>query len=288
VALESIPQGTTIELGFHSIVLPQDVPAKHKFTVRPMAVGDSIYMYGLLVGKIDTALPAGALITRTNTIHATGTAAVRDRSFRWIMVPLVYCENRNIDVLKEALTGPLGYDKTKSYKNKTETLLDLIRLGLGPAEIRKADLTSPGARHPRECVFKNIDGIKFLPHHMGCCSPRFDAATLCGLIAGAKISKLCVGLECGGSDGFSGISVNPAVGYAADLLVAWGGSVILSEFPELCGVEQDLADRCVSKETAEKFLRLMKVYHARAGRAGLSGALYPTGPQPALHPWRRH
>ena len=56
----------------------------------------------------------------------------------------------------------------------------------------------------------------------------------------APINKLCIGLECGGSDGFSGISANPALGYVSDLLVSLGGSVILSEFPELCGVEQEI------------------------------------------------
>ncbi len=58
----------------------------------------------------------------------------------------------------------------------------------------------------------------------------------------APLTKLCIGLECGGSDGFSGISANPAIGYTSDLLVALGGSVILSEFPELCGVEQNISD----------------------------------------------
>ena len=51
--------------------------------------------------------------------------------------------------------------------------------------------------------------------------------------APAPLHKLCIGLECGGSDGFSGISANPAIGYTSDLVVALGGSVILSEFPEL-------------------------------------------------------
>ena len=64
----------------------------------------------------------------------------------------------------------------------------------------------------------------------------------------ASISKLKMGLECGGSDGFSGISANPALGYASDLLAAVGGSPILSEFPELCGVEQELVNRCVHDE----------------------------------------
>jgi altronate hydrolase len=52
-----------------------------------------------------------------------------------------------------------------------------------------------------------------------------------------------VGVKCGGSDGFSGISANPAVGYCSDLLVALGATVLLAEFPELCGAEQNLLDR---------------------------------------------
>ena len=60
----------------------------------------------------------------------------------------------------------------------------------------------------------------------------------------APLSKLCIGTECGASDGFSGISANPTIGRVADLLVGIGGRVILSEFPELCGVEQEIVNRC--------------------------------------------
>lgn len=84
----------------------------------------------------------------------------------------------------------------------------------------------------------------------------------------APLSKLIVGLECGGSDGFSGISANPAVGHASDLINSMGGSTILSEFPELNGVEQNIVDRCVSRELAEKFLTLQKAYSDRAIAAG--------------------
>ena len=56
----------------------------------------------------------------------------------------------------------------------------------------------------------------------------------------APLNKLSIGVKCGGSDGFSGISANPAVGYASDLVVALGGKILLAEFPELCGAEQEL------------------------------------------------
>jgi altronate hydrolase len=80
----------------------------------------------------------------------------------------------------------------------------------------------------------------------------------------ASLDRLTLGVECGGSDGFSGLTANPAIGHAADVLVALGGRVILSEFPELTGVEQELVDRCVRAEVAERFMHLMRTYGERA------------------------
>ena len=92
----------------------------------------------------------------------------------------------------------------------------------------------------------------------------------------APLSKLAIGLECGGSDGFSGISANPAIGYTSDLVVALGGTTILSEFPELCGVEQELINRCNDSEIAGKFSRLMKTYAARAESVGSGFDMNPS------------
>jgi altronate hydrolase len=86
--------------------------------------------------------------------------------------------------------------------------------------------------------------------------------------APAGLSHLCVGLKCGGSDGFSGISANPAIGHTADLLAAIGGRTILSEFPELCGVEQELINRSAGKEISDRFAQLMRDYQARARSVG--------------------
>jgi altronate hydrolase len=84
----------------------------------------------------------------------------------------------------------------------------------------------------------------------------------------APLNKLVIGLECGGSDGFSGLSANPALGLVSDMLVAMGGSVILSEFPELCGVEQELSDRCITDDVAKRFMDLMSLYQSRARAVG--------------------
>jgi altronate hydrolase len=91
------------------------------------------------------------------------------------------------------------------------------------------------------------------------------------------LSKLVIGVECGGSDGFSGLSANPAIGYVADVLTALNGTVILSEFPELCGVEQDIIERCVSPAVARRFVELQNAY---AKKAALVGTGFHMNPSP--------
>jgi len=86
----------------------------------------------------------------------------------------------------------------------------------------------------------------------------------------APLSALTIGLKCGGSDGFSGISANPTLGYLSDLLGGLGGKTLLSEFPELHGVEQELINRCTTDSLAQRFYDLMHAYQARA-RAVHSG-----------------
>ncbi|MEJ7913160.1 MAG: UxaA family hydrolase, partial [Chitinophagaceae bacterium] len=92
----------------------------------------------------------------------------------------------------------------------------------------------------------------------------------------ATLDKLCVGVKCGGSDGFSGISANPSVGYCSDLLVALGARVLLAEFPELCGVEQEIVDRAVDEPTARRFMELMKSYESLVTRAGSGFHMNPS------------
>ena len=92
----------------------------------------------------------------------------------------------------------------------------------------------------------------------------------------APLSKLVIGLECGGSDGFSGISANPTLGRVSDLVVALGGTAILSEFPELCGAEENLISRCKTQELADKFIHLMETYENAAKRVGSGFDMNPS------------
>jgi altronate hydrolase len=83
-------------------------------------------------------------------------------------------------------------------------------------------------------------------------------------------SELTVGLQCGGSDGYSGVSANPALGAASDLVVRHGGTVILSETPETYGAEHLFTRRAVSRQVGEKLVDLMhwwEDYTAREGAA---------------------
>jgi altronate hydrolase len=72
------------------------------------------------------------------------------------------------------------------------------------------------------------------------------------------VSHITVGLQCGGSDGYSGITANPALGAACDLLVAHGGTVVLSETPEIYGAEHLLTRRAVSQAVADKLITRIK------------------------------
>ena len=81
-------------------------------------------------------------------------------------------------------------------------------------------------------------------------------------------SELTVALQCGGSDGYSGVSANPALGVASDLLVAQGGTVILSETPETYGAEHLLTRRARSREVGEKLVGLMRWWEDYTNRQG--------------------
>lgn len=84
----------------------------------------------------------------------------------------------------------------------------------------------------------------------------------------APLSELTVALQCGGSDGYSGVSANPALGAASDLVVRHGGAVILSETPETYGAEHLLTRRAVSREVGEKLVGLMRWWEDYCAREG--------------------
>lgn len=382
VALKDLPAGFVVDFNNEVIRLQTAVAAKHKFTINSMQKDTEVFMYGVLVGKMNQAVEAGELVTTDNLRHASedfkmgerkltwskpDVSAFLGRTFdgyhrsngtvgtanHWLVIPLVFCENRNVLTLKEALEDKLGYGvESKNYTTEVDEMIEHYKNGASVEELLSIDLSSTKDTEKEVKLFSNVDGVKFLNHDMGCGGTRLDSDSLCGLLAGyithpnvagatilslgcqhaqasilreevakrdpnfdkplyifeqqlegteeelmhkalkatftglvqankherkpAGLDKLCVGLECGGSDGFSGISANPALGFFSDMLVTLGGSVILSEFPELCGVEQELSDRCINEETAAKFMELMKTYNAKAEADGSGFYMNPS------------
>ena len=381
VALENLRKGDSVHLNGDKYIIQDYVPGKHKIAANTFMPGDSIFMYGVKVGKASVTIPRGGILTTNNISHSTDGFKSYDpnttwehpdisefvnkkflgyhrsdgkvgTSNNWLVIPLVFCENRNIEVLREALVNSLGYGKNESYKQKTQRLIELYKEGTNIEDLDDISLDDTKVYVHKSKFFKNVDGIKFLLHDGGCGGTRQDAQALCGLLAGyithanvagatilslgcqnaqvqileeeifkrspnfdkplyileqqkigteealleeaikktfqglvlankierqeASLNKLCIGLECGGSDGFSGISANPAIGYTSDLLVALGGSVILSEFPELCGVEQELSNRCVNENAAIRFNQLMQNYNDKAKSVGSGFDMNPS------------
>jgi len=381
VALTDLPAGTPVTWDGTTVTTTEAIPAKHKLALQPLAPGSPVTMYGVLVGKAASVIGVGGRLTTANLHHATDAYAEagqrpawqapdvsrwQDRTFLgyhradgkvgtanyWLVIPMVFCENRNIQVLEDALVKDLGYARQKSYQPQTQELIALLQAGKSVEEILSVDLQAAESSRQKTRLFPNVDGIRFLTHEGGCGGIRQDAQSLCGLLAGyithpnvagatilslgcqnaqvtmlqdeinkrspqfskplyvmdqqqmgteetmisaalrqtfaglmlanqqhrqpAPLSKLMIGLECGGSDGFSGISANPAVGHVSDMLVALGGSVILAEFPELCGVEQEIVDRSVNQETAQRFSSLMKAYGDSAVAVGSGFDMNPS------------
>src|SRR5205814_4938240 len=91
-----------------------------------------------------------------------------------------------------------------------------------------------------------------------------------------SVSELVLGVKCGGSDGFSGISANPSLGRASDLLVKSGGTVLITEVPEFCGAEHILAHRAKDTETGRAVYRMVDWYREYAKKFGTAPAENPS------------
>jgi altronate hydrolase len=380
VALSRLESGDEVVLDGQPCKIRSRVPAKHKFALRDLKPGDRIVMYGGLVGEATAAIPKGDVITVSNMRHqssdfhgkttsqkwdAPDISRWKGRTFQgyqradgqvgtrnyWLVIPLVFCENRNIRALQEAFEKELGISPQQTYRRHVADLIKLYQEGRVD-EIKNFKFQETPLAPGPATIFPNLDGIRFLTHDMGCGGTRQDAQALCGLLAGyihhpnvagatilslgcqhaqismlreelqkrnprfnkpllvfdqqasnlesamlgeairqtflglveanrltrapAPLSALTVGLKCGGSDGFSGITANPAIGHLSDLISALGGKSILSEFPELCGVEQNLIDRCQNAAIADRFINLMRTYAARAEAVGSGFDMNPS------------
>jgi altronate hydrolase len=370
VALMDLPAGESVHLDGTDYTILKDIKAKHKFAAMDFEDGDHIIMYGVIVGKANQSIKQGEVITTENVKHQSAKVVGKtetlgwnppnvdkwkNRTFMgyhredgqvgtenvWLFFPLVFCENKNIETLKDIFEKELLHDKASKHQLLLRSLLN----GGATADVAVEE------EEPDTRVFKNID-VRFITHQGGCGGIRQDAEALGRLFAGyvnnpnvagatvlslgcqnlqvqifmdslhalapnnkkpivvyeqqksgtidemltgvikdsyegikkaneierkpASITKLNIGLECGGSDGFSGISANPVLGEVSDIMAAVGGTTMLAEFPELCGVEQELVNRCINDEDGVKFLKLMKDFEASVVAAGSGFDMNPS------------
>ena len=373
VALVNLTAGEQVKVKGVTYRVTENVSAKHKFAARAFAQGERLTQYGITVAQALCDIPAGAAIDVNNVKHSAQSFAVNSSQYQWqapdvselqtrtfkgvcradgqvgtanywLVVPLVFCQNRNIEMMRSALQDALGYSKEAHYIDYARNLVNAYR---------NADSVAPSAVvNTDDKVFPNVDGVKFITHTAGCGGTREDALALCKLLAGyihhpnvagatilslgcqnaqislleqelkaldpdgntpvlwfeqqqygqervmieaaidqtlqglavanqcerqaVPLSNLRIGVECGGSDGFSGLSANPLIGRVADKTVALGGTAILGEFPELCGVEQNILDRCEDSVLRERFSDLMKAYERHALAVGASFDMNPS------------
>ncbi len=372
VALTNLKASEIININNADYKLVNDIQAKHKFALNPLSKGEKIIMYGLLVGTAIQDIKKGELLTTNNVKHSSSIVTGKTESVKWKMpdiskwtnrkflgykrsdgqvgtqnnwlfFPLVFCENNNIEILKDTFEKELGYFEASDYRKLLRSLLPTNKL----VKSEGFSQSEAFAKNP----LKNIE-LKFITHPGGCGAIRQDAEELAKLLAGyvnnpnvagatilslgcqnlqeemfknalekinsdfnkpiliyeqqkigstkkmlnqaieesikeifkadkqerepVNLSNLNIGLECGGSDGFSGISANPVLGIVSDMMVALGASVVLSEFPELSGVEQDIVNRCVSTDDADLFLKYMKQYEESVIAAGSGFDMNPS------------
>jgi len=158
VALKPLRKGESVSFSGADYTLLSDIPAKHKFVTKDLSAGDRIIMYGGLVGTMNEGLRRGDLLSTRNLRHAASdyhssdakqkwtapdVSAWRDRTFlgyhradgqvgtrnHWLVIPLVFCENRNLGVLKQAFEEELGFAPPQVYRRQVAEMVKLFREG---------------------------------------------------------------------------------------------------------------------------------------------------------------
>src|SRR5205823_10047996 len=163
-----------------------NISAKHKFATQDLPQGAPVTMYGVLVGKTSQPVRRGEVLTTANLHHEAAAYHEKTRDFDWrppdvsrwaqrkfmgyarsdgqvgtrnywLVVPLVFCENRNILNLKQAFEEELGFAPPQLYRRQVAELVKAHREGRVPHA--SASEKSNGSSASR--VFPNVDGIKF-------------------------------------------------------------------------------------------------------------------------------
>ena len=279
MALTSILEGSdVIKYGVAIGHVTKDVQAGewlHTHNVKTNLSGEKEYEYHPTHPVIEPAAPETFMGYR----RADGRAAIRNEI--WIM-PLVGCvngivkklEKDNQDLVSGGIDGlyafnhPYGCSQTGADHAQTRKLLaSLVRhpnaaavlvVGLGCENLTHEQFVEElGGYDPQRVKFLTCQEVedeyeagRKLLEECAAYAQQFRREAI-------PVSELVIGMKCGGSDGLSGITANPTVGRFSDLLVARGGTTILTEVPEMFGAESMLMDRCNTQEVFEDAVHMI-------------------------------
>ena len=290
VAAEDIPQGHKVAvapIAAEGQVIKYGVSIGH--TTEDVKPGQWVHTHDMktnLSGEVEYTYEPAVPEKKTMPVETfegfvRPDGKVGTRNEIWI-IPTVGCVNdvakhlveMNQDIVQGSIEGlytythPFGCSQTGHDHATTRKLLaDLVRhpnagavlvLSLGCENLTHEQfLEELGAYDPNRVKFLTCQdvedefetGTKLL-HELAAYAGQFKRETV-------GLDKLVLGMKCGGSDGLSGITANPTVGRVSDMIVAQGGTSILTEVPEMFGAESMLMGRCVNQEIFDKAAHML-------------------------------
>ena len=326
VALQDLRKEQRVHWNDEAYVLRSDVKAKHKFATEDIAPGDIVSLYGVPVGKATRPITRGEAITTENIKHYAAPVTLDDvapydwqqpdisawqqRTFKgivredgrvatanyWLVIPLVFCENRNVQRVTDALNDALGY-ANNGLKNFAR------------------QVTSAGALNDtRHLPFPHFDGIRCITVNSGCGGATSDSMTMCDVLAAYSdhpnvlgVTVFALGCEKARIVDFNAALAKRNPNFSKPIIyfrqqdwsseekmmqdaltetynaireapVAERQDVPLSHLKigVKCGAEGDIVQRCATRELKEKFLSLMKNYEHVANFFGTTIADNPS------------
>ena len=289
-AKADIPQGHKMaltDLAENDQVVKYGFPIGH--AVQPIAAGEWVHTHNMktnLSGQLEYGYhpklnPPAAQAPGTFQGYRRKNGQVGIRNEIWI-IPTVGCVNdvakalvrENQDLVTGTIDGlytfphPFGCSQTGADHAQTRKLLAALTRHPNAGAVLVLSLGCENLTHEQfleELGPYDEDRVKFLTCQQVEDELEAGREILTQLAAYAgqfcrepiPASELVVGMKCGGSDGLSGITANPTVGRFSDLLVAQGGSTVLTEVPEMFGAEGFLMDRCINEEVFHKAVNMI-------------------------------
>ena len=289
-AKADIPQGHKMaltDLAENDQVVKYGFPIGH--AVQPIAAGEWVHTHNMktnLSGQLEYGYhpkinPPAAQAPGTFQGYRRKNGQVGIRNEIWI-IPTVGCVNdvakalvrENQDLVTGTIDGlytfphPFGCSQTGADHAQTRKLLAALTRHPNAGAVLVLSLGCENLTHEQfleELGPYDEDRVKFLTCQQVEDELEAGREILTQLAAYAgqfcrepiPASELVVGMKCGGSDGLSGITANPTVGRFSDLLVAQGGSTVLTEVPEMFGAEGFLMDRCINEEVFRKAVNMI-------------------------------